>query len=208
LFAAGECASTGLHGANRLGSNSLVETLVLGRAVGAAAAKWVEETCALAGVPADDAETALIERATALARGWLAMRGRGTEPPAQLRRELGSILDADVSIFRDDEGLARASSALDGLAERYADVRVADTSDVMNTDWAAALELGAMLTIARGVVAAALARQESRGAHQRLDFPEAAAIPTHSMTTMCDGEIDVFFVAAPQQGFGMGGDAI
>ncbi|MCL2594197.1 MAG: FAD-binding protein [Promicromonosporaceae bacterium] len=200
LFAVGECASTGLHGANRLGSNSLVETLVVGRAAGATAASLAEvnddsavstrfgsSNCRIdVKLPnrPQDAEQRLIAHARELAAGWLAMRGRGIESPAEIRRELGRVLDAEVSIFRDAAGLARAATALDGLAARYENVRVADTSDVLNTDWVQVLELGAMLTLARGTIAAAQAREESRGAHQRLDFPDLDPAAHHSITAM------------------------
>ena len=108
------------------------------------------------------------------------MRGRGSQSPAQIRRELGAVLDRHVSIYRDAAGLRQASAQLDALAQRYRDVAVADTSAVWNTDWAAAVELGAMLDVARCVVAAALARQESRGAHQRLDFPDSDPVARNS----------------------------
>lgn len=193
LFAAGECASTGLHGANRLGSNSLVETLVVGRAAGEAALAWSRTAGHLgadggaagaggvgAAPTAVRPDPALVDRAAEIADGYLAMRGRGTEPPAAIRAELGRVLDADVGIFRDADGLRRALAAVEDLRARYADVRVADTSDVLNTDWATTVELGATLLVAHAAVAAALARQESRGAHQRLDFPEPDAVARHS----------------------------
>jgi fumarate reductase flavoprotein subunit len=128
----------------------------------------------------------VVEEARALAADRLAMRGRGSEPPGPQRRELGRVLDADVGIYRDADGLARAAAALDALAERYADVRVADTADAFNTDWARALELGAMLDVARAVVAAAAARTESRGAHQRLDHPQTDGVARHTIVTRND----------------------
>ncbi|MFI2703809.1 FAD-binding protein [Cellulosimicrobium composti] len=179
LFAAGECASTGLHGANRLGSNSLVETLVVGRAAGEAALERSRAGVADGGAGASS-ETAVVDRAAAVADGYLAMRGRGSEPPAEIRAELGRVLDADVGIYRDAHGLRRALAAVEDLRARYADVRVTDTSAVLNTDWATTVELGATLLVAHATVAAALAREESRGAHQRLDFPSPDAAAHHS----------------------------
>ncbi|MCL1899016.1 MAG: FAD-binding protein [Promicromonosporaceae bacterium] len=189
LFAAGECASIGLHGANRLGSNSLVEALVLGAAAGTGAA---QATARRATPPPSPA---LLEaRARELLAPWLALRGRGTEPPAAIRREVGQVLDRHLLIFREAAGLQQAATALAGLAVRLADARVADTSAVWNTDWAEAVELHSLLTLARGAVQAALAREESRGAHQRLDFPEAAAVPRHSLTTAApDGTLTTCF---------------
>ena len=90
------------------------------------------------------------------------------------------MLDADAGIYRDADGLRRALAAVEDLRARYADVRVADTSAVLNTDWATTVELGATLLVAHATVAAALAREESRGAHQRLDFPDADDVPRHS----------------------------
>ncbi|WP_162616490.1 FAD-binding protein [Xylanimonas allomyrinae] len=200
LFAAGECASTGLHGANRLGSNSLVETLVVGREAGLAAA-------GVAGSRAPAQGTELVDHARDLADTRLAMRGRGTEPPAPLRKELGRVLDADVGIFRDADGLARASATLDDLHARFQDVRVADTADVLNTDWAQVLELGAMLTVARGAVAAAVARTESRGAHQRLDHPQTDDVARHSLVTLDPaGETHVRLVPVEGAGTAIGAD--
>ncbi|PJI93431.1 FAD-binding protein [Luteimicrobium subarcticum] len=181
LFAAGECASTGLHGANRLGSNSLVETLVVGRASGEQAVRTslARGGSEAAGDVADD----VLATGSDTADRLLALRGRGTEPPGPLRAELGRVLDADVGIFRDDAGLRRALAAVVDLRERYRDVRVADTSTVLNTGWAQVLELGAMLQVAHVIVAGALARTESRGAHQRLDFPDADPLPRHTLAT-------------------------
>jgi fumarate reductase flavoprotein subunit len=182
LYAAGECASTGLHGANRLGSNSLVETLVVGRAAGALAAGDTGSFDGLSASPRySTTDKALTDQAEALAQPWLAMRGQGSESPAHIRRDLGALLDADVGIYCDADGLARARASIDSLRQRFADVRVADTSSVFNTDWAQALQVGAMLDVAAAVVAAAEGRHESRGAHQRIDHPDADAAPKHSI---------------------------
>ncbi len=191
LFAAGECASTGLHGANRLGSNSLVETLVVGAGAGGAAAAFAQSSRSAAGGSATEGPScAEVDQAGALADGWLAMRGRGAESPASIRTELGQVMDADVGIYRDADGLARAAQRVDELRARFADVRVADTSAVLNTDWAQALELGAMLDVARVVIAGASAREESRGAHQRLDHPEAASEAAHTIVRIgADGGV-------------------
>ncbi|WP_179951102.1 FAD-binding protein [Xylanimonas oleitrophica] len=188
LYAAGECASTGLHGANRLGSNSLVETLVVGRAAGEDAASHTLVSGPAHGTPGSGSGTTVAtEQARALADRWLSMRGRGSEPPAVIRRELGRVLDADVGIYRDADGLAQAQAAVEDLSARYADVRVADTAAAFNTDWLQALELGAMLDVARAVVAGARARTESRGAHQRLDHPGTDDVARHTLATAAPG---------------------
>lgn len=197
LFAAGECASTGLHGANRLGSNSLVETLVVGRAAGEQALARAREAGFVDGDAGAGAniDPPVVERAADVADRYLALRGRGTEPPAAIRAELGRVLDADVGIFRDADGLRRALATVEELRERYADVHFADTSTVLNTDWAATVELGATLLVAHAAVAGALAREESRGAHQRLDFPDAGDAPLHSLATLgADGSLVIAHV--------------
>jgi fumarate reductase flavoprotein subunit len=196
LFAAGECASTGLHGANRLGSNSLVETLVVGRSAGEAALAWSREH----GGDGQDAPE-VTDRAAQVADGRLAMRGRGTEPPAQIRAELGRLLDDDAGIYRDADGLRRALATVEDLRARYTDVRVADTSAVLNTDWTTTLELDAMLLVSHASVAAALARTESRGAHQRIDFPEPDDVAHHSEVRLgAEGAVEVRHAAVGAAG--------
>lgn len=162
LYAVGECASSGLHGANRLGSNSLAELLVLGKVAGEQAAEfaWSEP---LGSTPA-------VRRAAEdTAARYLSMMGRGTESPAQIRTELGRAMDDGVGIFRTAEGMSATAAKIAELKERYTDVKVADTCPVYNTDWSSAVELGAMLDVAGAMVHSALQREESRGSHKRLD---------------------------------------
>ncbi|MGJ7441054.1 fumarate reductase (quinol) flavoprotein subunit [Aquipuribacter sp. MA13-6] len=165
LFAVGECASSGLHGANRLGSNSLAELVVLGRVAGENAAQFARANPVgpSASVRSDAADTA--------AR-YLSMMGRGTERPAAIRSELGRAMDDGVGIFRTAEGMAAAAATVTELRARYDDVQVVDTCPVFNTDWASVVELGAMLDVAESMVHAAMAREESRGAHMRLDHTQ------------------------------------
>jgi succinate dehydrogenase/fumarate reductase flavoprotein subunit len=101
---------------------------------------------------------------------------------AALSRKQVSTLKTRLSVLPEE-----AQAELEELARRFADVRVVDTSPVFNSDWTHAMELGAMLDVGRAVVAAALAREESRGAHQRLDFPEASGQPRHSLVTRGSG---------------------
>ena len=162
LFAVGECASSGLHGANRLGSNSLAELVVLGKVAGERAADFASS----GGVPS----TAQVRRtAESAAHDRLSLMGRGTEPPSQIRDELGRAMDGGVGIFRTREGMTATAQTVAELKARYAEVRVVDTCPVYNTDWATTVELGAMLDVAEATVHSALAREESRGSHQRLD---------------------------------------
>lgn len=166
LYAAGECASSGLHGANRLGSNSLAEVLVLGRAAGERAADHA------AGAPT--ARDPQLRRAGEEgAARHLSALGRGTEPPARIREDLGRAMEAGVGIVRTEEGMRAAARAVAALKERYRAVQVVDTSLVHNSDWAEVVELGAMLDVAEAIVHGALARRESRGAHQLLGVPAA-----------------------------------
>jgi fumarate reductase flavoprotein subunit len=95
--------------------------------------------------------------------------GRGTESPSQIRDELGRAMDGGVGIFRTREGMTATAQTVAELKARYAEVRVVDTCPVYNTDWATTVELGAMLDVAEATVHSALAREESRGSHQRLD---------------------------------------
>ncbi|WP_043498338.1 fumarate reductase (quinol) flavoprotein subunit [Georgenia sp. SUBG003] len=162
LYAVGECASSGLHGANRLGSNSLAELVVLGRVAGEAAAAH-----ALAEPTGPDPYVRQV--AADAAHRHLSLMGRGTERPADIRAELGRAMDEGVGIFRTREGMLATAAKISELRERYADVQVVDTCPVYNTDWAGAVELGAMLDVAEVMVHSALGRQESRGSHQRLD---------------------------------------
>jgi len=162
LYAVGECASSGLHGANRLGSNSLAELVVLGKVAGeqAAAFAWSEPTGPSVAVRTAAQDTG--------AR-FVSMMGRGTEKPALIRAELGRTMDDGVGIFRTAEGMAATAAKVAELKERYADVQVVATCPVYNTDWAGVVELGAMLDVAQAMVHSAIGREESRGSHQRLD---------------------------------------
>ena len=162
LFAVGECASSGLHGANRLGSNSLAELCVLGKVAG-------EQAAAMAVLEPVGPSAEVRAKASKRADELTAMMGRGTQNPATIRAELGAIMDEKIGIYRDGEGMAEAVRVIEGLRERYADVKVADTCAVYNSDWTQAIELGFELDVAHVMALSALRREESRGAHQRLD---------------------------------------
>ena len=162
LFAAGECSSSGLHGANRLGSNSLAELCVLGKVAG-------EQAAAFAMLEPIGPSAAVRSEASAIADRYVAMMGEGSEDPAAIRREMNETMDAGLGIYRTGEGMAATVAKIAELQERYRDVKVTDTCPVYNTDWTQAIELGFMLEVAHAMAASALAREESRGAHQRLD---------------------------------------
>ena len=168
LFAVGECASVGLHGANRLGSNSLAELCVFGKVAGEDALKYAQT--AADGL----SHEAFAELAQQAYQPFEALKNRtdGTEKPADIRRALGAMMEAEVGIYRSAENGARAKAAIRELKARYQNVRVTDHADTYNTDWMTTVELGYLLDVAEAMIYSADARTESRGAHQRLDFPE------------------------------------
>jgi succinate dehydrogenase / fumarate reductase flavoprotein subunit len=164
LYAAGESACVSVHGANRLGTNSLVDLLVFGRRAGrqmAADVRGVEH----ASVSESVAEPVRAELE--------AIRTRiNGERAARIRKELADVMMDDVGVYRDATGLGRAKAKVGELRDRYRNVAVQDRGRVFNTDLLEAREAGYLLDCAETTVEAALARQESRGAHSREDFPE------------------------------------
>jgi fumarate reductase flavoprotein subunit len=168
LFAIGETACSGLHGANRLGSNSLTDLLVSGKRSADRAASYARE----AGRYGDEA--AVKQQAEAVVTGIreLLQRSGGTESIAGIRREMKSALEDGAGIYRDEEGALTACEKIADLRERYKSIEVHDKSNVFNTDLQQALELRNMLDVAETVAEGSLHRRESRGAHQRLDYTE------------------------------------
>ena len=164
LYAAGECACVSVHGANRLGTNSLIDILVFGRRAGRSMADDVAGA-ALPSLAADEAEPVR----TALE----ALRGRGKgESQLRIRTELAATMMDDAGVFRTADGLRRMTVKVAELQDRYSRVRVQDRGRIFNTDLLEARELGYLLDCAEATVWSALARQESRGGHFREDFPE------------------------------------
>jgi len=164
LFAAGECSSVGIHGANRLGSNSLAELFVFGHVAGDEAVKFAK------GAPAAQAGK-LLDQAKASAAKALALRDQkgGGERHAVLRKEMADTMEKGCGIYRVGPEMQETCDKLAELKRRYLDITLEDRSAVWNTDWISALELGYQLDVAEAMAHSALARRESRGAHQRLD---------------------------------------
>lgn len=164
LYAAGECASVGLHGANRLGSNSLSELLVFGRLAGEQASQRAAQT--------RWAAPALLEPQAAEQQARLAALCDG--PPsddtwATLKKAMVETMERGCGIYRTEAGMQQALDEIRALRERYRHLRISDTSKQFNTELLHCLELGGGLDIAEASCLAALSRRESRGAHQRLD---------------------------------------
>jgi fumarate reductase flavoprotein subunit len=168
LFALGETACTGLHGANRLGSNSLTDLLVSGK-------RTAQQACAYAQAAGGGGEDPVIaaqaERIVTGVRELLQKEG-GEESVAGLRREMKNALEEGAGIYRDEQGAATACKKIAELRRRYRGIEVHDKSNVFNTDLQQALELRNMLDVAETIAEGSLQRRESRGAHQRLDYSE------------------------------------
>jgi fumarate reductase flavoprotein subunit len=161
LFAAGECSSVGIHGANRLGSNSLAELSVFGRVAGEQAAQFARGSAA---ARRSDQAAAVEAKALAL----LAQKGSG-EHHAALRAEMGASMEKGCGIYRLGPEMQETCDKLAELRQRYAGITLEDKSRAWNTDWVTAIELGFQLEVSQAMAHSGLARTESRGAHQRLD---------------------------------------
>jgi len=163
LYAAGECACISVHGANRLGGNSLLETIVFGRRAGIRAGEYVRTV----GPQALSNDQLTTEQARV--RRLLAQEG--SVRAWQIREELGQTMSLNLGLVRTQESMSAAISAISALTHRAASVTVQDKGQVFNTDLVQALELESLLDVAETIVASAIARKESRGAHYRSDYP-------------------------------------
>ena len=166
LYAAGECACVSVHGGNRLGANSLLDTIVFGRRAGNHAAAVASEK----GYRDLDIR-ALVAEEEARLRGVLDRPANG-DRVASVRRDMGVTMDRHLGVYRNEEGMTEALADVRKLKERYASVPVEDKGSVFNTDLIFALELGFMLDCAEAIVLSGLERKDSRGAHSRTDFTE------------------------------------
>jgi len=164
LYAAGECACVSVHGANRLGANSVLEALLFGRHAGENMIKALDEGVALHPASTEDAN-GMLEEINRL------KTSNGTESVPGLREALQIGMTADAGVFRTKESLERQLKLINELLERYKHIRIDDKSNTFNTDLQEAIELGHMLEFSKFIVVGALEREESRGGHYREDFP-------------------------------------
>ncbi len=164
IWAAGEAACVSLHGANRLGSNSTAECLVWGKITGAETARYCAETNGTAPVP----EAAIEKERKRLFEDLLGKNG--SENPYDIRRELRSIMDTYVGVFRTGPDLSNALAKIKALKKRFGDIQIVDKSHTYNTNLIHVLELQNLLDLAEVTVTGALERTESRGAHARRDY--------------------------------------
>ena len=164
LYAAGECACVSIHGANRLGGNSLLETIVFGRRAGVRASEYARSA------PIGKNDAGLLEQEqTRICR---LLNNDEDERPWQVREDLGRILALRFGLVRTRNSMAEAVASMKELRVRAMSIRLEDQGAMFNTDLITALELGSLVELAETVMVGALAREESRGAHYRSDFPQ------------------------------------
>jgi succinate dehydrogenase / fumarate reductase flavoprotein subunit len=162
LYAAGESACVSVHGANRLGTNSLVDLIVFGRRAGREMLKFVHQT-SLPTLPDKPDQPAREQVAEIIARP-------SGENAAEIRKRMQDVMMDKVSVVRDAGGMNEALAEIETLRTAYKNVAVQDKGEIFNTDLTEALEVGYMLDLAEALVVGALNRNESRGAHYRTDF--------------------------------------
>jgi succinate dehydrogenase / fumarate reductase flavoprotein subunit len=163
LYAVGECACLSVHGANRLGGNSLLETVVFGARAGRGASEY---SSSVSLRPFPDSALSDAGRALAIVVG----RPRG-EAAFRIRDRMAAVMEERCGVFRDRSGLEAGLDEIRELKERYRKVSLTDRGDFYNGELLSVLELGSMLDVSEAILLSALERRESRGAHSRRDFP-------------------------------------
>jgi fumarate reductase flavoprotein subunit len=185
LYSVGECSSVGIHGANRLGSNSLTELIVFGKVAGLEAAAYARTVS-----HGDPAKVGLLANESARRARAVAARTDGNERIATLRKEMARSMEDGCGIYRTAATMQATCDKLAELQQRYLKVQLDDRSRGWNTEWLLAIELGYLLDVAQAMAHSALERRESRGSHQRLDGFEArddAKYLRHSLAYFSEG---------------------
>ena len=165
LYAAGECANVSVHGGNRLGANSLLDTVVFGHRSGNHAAEWAKNT------PYKNVNVASYVAGVESRFSDLSSRDSNGERWSQIRMDLGMEMDRHMGVYRNEEGMQTLLKSLEGFKKRYEKVTLQDKGRIFNTDLIFTLELGFMIDCAESIVLSGLDRKESRGAHSRTDYP-------------------------------------
>jgi len=187
LWAAGECACVSVHGANRLGGNALLECLVYGKITGANAGEYAKKQPGASGTTgAGQLAEKKIDRL---------LKTAGGENAELLKREMGTAMTAGVGVFRDEAGMMAALTAVREIKKRYRNVSVGDSGKQFNYALMEALEVENLIDLAETIASAALLRQESRGAHSRIDHPKRddAAWLKHSIAHRRGDEIQITY---------------
>lgn len=187
LFAVGETACMSVHGANRLGGNSLLETLVFGRIVGKNASEYSANAKDPDAEALDNATFAMRERIQAI------LMNESGELCAELRELMGATMDNDVGVFRDPRRMEGALKVIEMIQERFENVSIPRSDDRFNYALIRTLELENMLQLAYAITAGAIWREESRGAHWRIDHPKRDddRFLKHTLITLIDGEMKI-----------------
>ena len=187
LFAVGETACMSVHGANRLGGNSLLETLVFGSIVGKNASEYATNAKDPDANAVDNATFAMREKIQAI------LMNESGELGAELRELMGTTMDDDVGVFRDPERMEGALKVIKMIQERFKKVSIPRSDDRFNYALVRTLELENMLQLAYAITAGAIWREESRGAHWRIDHPKRNddKFLKHTLMTLVDGEMRI-----------------
>ena len=184
LYAAGEAACVSINGANRLGSNSLTELLVFGGRAGRAAAEYASQkkefSSALPALQTDESNR--------IEENFFTDKGGNPDTVASIREEMHQTMESGAGIYRSEDSLKRSEEKIGELQDRLLNVSIQDQSYTFNTELVTALELSSMLDVAESIIQSALKRTESRGSHQRTDFPDRDddRFLTHSLAYKSD----------------------